>query len=113
MAGLSRSTTGWARSSTLHGSQTRPLSDGRALEPGERVQLSARMGNPLAAGHYYVNVGLAHADEARPLAFRKNAADFVVFGTRPFAGLVELPYEAEVSAEPEREPSAEPEREPS
>ena len=31
------------------------------------------------------------------IAFRKNAADFVVFGARPFGGLVELEHEATVA----------------
>ena len=72
-----------------------PLGDQR-LEAGHRVNVRAQVSNPLAAGHYYINCAVSHGPEARPVAFRKNAADFVVFGTRPFAGLVELDYEAEV-----------------
>jgi hypothetical protein len=68
----------------------------RRLEPGERVRVRAEISNPLAAGHYFINAAVTQgAEERRPVAFRKNAADFVVFGTRPFAGLVELDYEAE------------------
>ena len=76
----------------------KPLSvrDGRPLEAGDRLLVRARIDNPLAAGHYFIHcgVGTGHK-EYRPVAFRKNAADFVVFGTRPFAGLVGLGFEAE------------------
>jgi hypothetical protein len=78
-----------------------PLAGGRTVEPGERITVRARIGNPLASGHYFVNISIGRgADEPRPVAFRKNAADFIVFGTRPFAGLVELPAEIEVLDEP-------------
>jgi ABC-2 type transport system ATP-binding protein len=74
-----------------------PLSDGRPLEPGERIRVRAHLGNPLAAGHYFLNCAISQGiEERRPVAFRKNAADFVVFGTRQFAGLVELDYEAKI-----------------
>lgn len=78
-----------------------PLSD-RPLEPGERIRVRAEISNPLAAGHYFVNCDISQGiEERRPVAFRKNAADFVVFGTRPFAGLVELDYQAEVLDDPD------------
>ena len=49
------------------------------------------MANPLAAGHYYIHVGVGRgAEGSDPVAFRKNAADFVVYGTRSFGGLVAL-----------------------
>ncbi len=70
--------------------------DGRALEAGDRLRVRARLENPLAAGHYFLHCGIGTGrTEYRPVAFRKNAADFVVFGTRPFAGLVALDFEAE------------------
>jgi ABC-2 type transport system ATP-binding protein len=81
----------------LFAPQPLPLSNGRRLEPGERLRVRAQVGNPLAAGHYYLNCAISQGlEERRPVAFRKNAADFVVFGTRPFSGVVELDYEAEV-----------------
>jgi hypothetical protein len=80
----------------LFAPQPIPLGD-RRLEAGDRVRVRAQVSNPLAAGHYYFNCAVSQGiEERRPVAFRKNAADFVVFGTRPFAGLVELDYEAEV-----------------
>ena len=65
-----------------------PLTD-RALEPGERVHLRAEVANPLASGHYYVNCALGRlAGQMEMMAFRKHAADFVVYGAKPFGGLV-------------------------
>ena len=85
----------------LFAAQPVPLGEGR-LEPGQRVRLRAEISNPLAAGHYFIHCDISQGmEERRPVAFRKNAADFVVFGTRPFAGLVELDYEAEVVDDPE------------
>jgi ABC-2 type transport system ATP-binding protein len=76
-----------------------PLSRERTLEAGERVTVRARVENPLASGHYFINMSIGRgADEPRPVAYRKRAADFVVFGTRPFAGLVDLATETEVVA---------------
>jgi len=72
------------------------IRDGRTLEAGDRLQVRARLANPLAAGHYFLHCGVGTGrNEYRPVSFRKNAADFVVFGTRPFAGLVALEFEAE------------------
>ena len=59
--------------------------------------------NPLAAGHYYVHCAVGRlAPKAELIAFRKNAADFVVFGAPPFGGLVEPRARA---ATARREPS--------
>jgi ABC-2 type transport system ATP-binding protein len=74
-----------------------PLTDGRVLEPGERIRVRARIENPLAAGHYFVNCGVALKLEGlHPVAFHRNSADFIVFGTRQFGGMVELGYDADV-----------------
>jgi ABC-2 type transport system ATP-binding protein len=82
------------------------LAEGGALSPGDRLEVRARLANPLAAGHYYVNCGISRGvDEPEPVAFRKNAADFVVFGTRPFGGLIELEMEAEVEVDESEEGS--------
>ena len=72
-----------------------------ALSAGERVRVEARIANPLAAGHYFVHcaVGRGKADQ-EVVAFRKNAADFVVYGTEGFAGMVGLDYEARAYREP-------------
>jgi ABC-2 type transport system ATP-binding protein len=80
-----------------------PLASNGVLSRGETVRLRARFGNPLASGHYFVSCGVGlGTGEPRPIAFRKNAADFVVFGTRGFRGLVELDFEAETLSTPER-----------
>ena len=79
-----------------------PLTD-RALEPGQRVHLRAEVANPLASGHYYVNCALGRlAGQMEMMAFRKHAADFVVYGVKPFGGLVRLDYETSVEVEDRR-----------
>jgi ABC-2 type transport system ATP-binding protein len=80
--------------------------DGReALAPGERARIRARIANPLAEGHYYVHCAVRRGVEGNePVTFRKNAADFVVFGTREFGGVVSLDCSAETAIEPAEEP---------
>jgi ABC-2 type transport system ATP-binding protein len=82
------------------------LSRDGALEAGDRVSLRVRVENPLATGRYFVNLalGLHRAEDWRPVAFRKNAADFVVFGTRLFGGLFELGFESETAERIDEEP---------
>ena len=64
-----------------------------ALEPGARVRLEAEIANPLASGHYFIHLAVGRrAPEPEMIAFRKHAADFVVFGARPFGGLVALDH---------------------
>ncbi len=71
------------------------------LEPGERVTFEAEIANPLASGHYYIHLAVGRlAPQSEMIAFRKHAADFVVFGARPFGGLVTLEHEATVRREP-------------
>ncbi len=72
----------------------------RVLEPGERVHLRAQVANPLASGHYYLNCAVGRlAPQMEMMAFRKHAADFVVYGLKPFGGLVQLDCEASVEHE--------------
>jgi hypothetical protein len=77
-----------------------PLSlspDERVLEPGQRAQVEIEVENPLSSGHYYVHLVVARmAPEMEPIAFRKHAADFVIFGARPFAGLITLDVKSNV-----------------
>jgi ABC-2 type transport system ATP-binding protein len=78
-----------------------PLEDRDRLEPGERVRIRSRIANPLAAGHYYIHIAVGRGYEGRePVAFLKNAADFVVYGTRSFGGVVGLDYSSETVIEP-------------
>jgi ABC-2 type transport system ATP-binding protein len=80
------------------------LHDRDQLEPGERARIRTRIANPLSAGHYYVHVAVGRGFEGRdPVAFRKNAADFVVYGTRSFGGVVALDTSAESTVEPRRD----------
>jgi ABC-type polysaccharide/polyol phosphate transport system ATPase subunit len=79
-----------------------PLTD-RALEPGDRVRLRAEVANPLASGHYYVNCAIGRlVAQMEMMAFRKHAADFVVYGVKPFGGLVRLDYKTSVELEERR-----------
>lgn len=67
-----------------------------ALEPGAVVQVRARLKNPLASGHYSVNVGVGRLVPAlQMIAFRKHAADFVVYGSQPFGGIVSIDHEVD------------------
>ena len=57
-----------------------------------------------AAGHYYIHAAVGRGFEGRdPVAFRKNVADFVVYGTRSFGGVVALECSAESVVEPRRD----------
>jgi ABC-type polysaccharide/polyol phosphate transport system ATPase subunit len=82
------------------------LSRDGVIEAGDRVSLRLRVENPLATGRYFVNLalGLHRAEDWRPVAFRKNAADFVVFGTRVFGGLFELGFKSETAERIDEEP---------
>lgn len=67
------------------------------MRAGTTVRLSARVANPLATGHYFVHAGIGNPERGEFAAFLKNAADFVVFGTNAFAGMVQLDCEIEVT----------------
>ena len=70
--------------------------EGGRMHAGEIIRLSARVANPLATGHYFIHVGIGNERTGQFAAFRKNAADFVVFGTNLFGGMVKLDCELEV-----------------
>jgi ABC-type polysaccharide/polyol phosphate transport system ATPase subunit len=77
-----------------------PLPEGRPMEEGEKVIVRARLDNRLASGHYFVNCGVAlEFEDLHPVAYRRSAADFVVFGTRRWGGLVELDFDADVEVQ--------------
>jgi ABC-type polysaccharide/polyol phosphate transport system ATPase subunit len=77
-----------------------PLGDGDSVAAGERVRVRATIANPMTADHYFVHCAVAGPGRpARPIAFRKNAADFIVFGTRSFGGVVGLDYQATAARE--------------
>jgi ABC-2 type transport system ATP-binding protein len=80
----------------LFASPAFPVREGARLERGERVRVRARIANPLAADHYFVCCSIGTGlRKQRPVVWAKNAADFQVYGTRPFEGLVELEFDAE------------------
>ena len=64
------------------------------LKDGESAHVVTRVDNRLAPGHYYVHTVMGDMREERMVAFRKHALDFVVFGTRPVVGLVDLDIES-------------------
>ncbi|MGH2953974.1 MAG: ABC transporter ATP-binding protein [Solirubrobacterales bacterium] len=73
-----------------------------SLRAGDRVKVEARIANPLAPGHYFVHCAVGRGrDDPEVVAFRKNAADFVVYGTEGFAGMVGLECEARAYRESE------------
>jgi ABC-2 type transport system ATP-binding protein len=80
-----------------------PLTDGAPLVPGQTVTVQARLENRLASGHYFFNCGVALGfEELHPVAFRRAAADFFVYGTRGFGGMVELDFEPRVTLRGDR-----------
>jgi ABC-2 type transport system ATP-binding protein len=68
-----------------------------AIEAGEEVQVTTRVDNRLAPGHYFVHCIVGSSEEGVAVAFRKQALDFVVFGTKPVVGLVDLDNESTVT----------------
>ena len=82
---------------------TRPikLSGAEAMQPGDRARVSARIDSRLAPGHYFVHLGVGREErELEVIAFRKNAADFVVYGAEDFTGVVSLDYDATATLAP-------------
>jgi ABC-type polysaccharide/polyol phosphate transport system ATPase subunit len=76
------------------------LEGARALEAGDRIDIEATIANPLAAGHYYVHLGVGRLrPRLEMIAFRKQAADFVVFGAQRFGGLVGIEHELKARVE--------------
>jgi ABC-2 type transport system ATP-binding protein len=70
------------------------------LKEGDSAHVVTRIDNRLAPGHYYVHTLMGHMREERMVAFRKHALDFVVFGTRPVVGLVDLDTESSYRRDP-------------
>jgi ABC-2 type transport system ATP-binding protein len=81
----------------LYGTPPVPLTDGRPLMPGETVTFRGRMQNPLGTAHYFLDCGVAlEYERLHPVAYRRRAADFVVYGTQRFQGWVQFGFESEV-----------------
>jgi ABC-type polysaccharide/polyol phosphate transport system ATPase subunit len=71
----------------------------RDLHAGQRVQIDAALGNPLAPGRYFVNCGINRAFTGDVALYVPNALDFVVFGGPNDYGMVQIPFEARATVE--------------
>jgi hypothetical protein len=73
---------------------------GGRLSGGDTVRVRARVANPLALGHYFVHCSLMSAASGPvPVAFRRNAVDFLVFGLDSDRGLVKLDHRVDLEWE--------------
>ncbi len=77
-----------------------PKSDGEPIrfEPGERVTVRAEIENLLAAGRYFVHLGVNRAAAAGVALYVNSAVDFAVFGGTE-GGIVSLPHEIEANVD--------------
>jgi ABC-2 type transport system ATP-binding protein len=71
----------------------------RDLHAGERIQIEADLGNPLAPGRYSVNCGINRAFTGDVALYVPNALGFVVFGGPNDYGMVQIPFEAKATVE--------------
>jgi ABC-type proline/glycine betaine transport system ATPase subunit len=76
------------------------LPDAASVEAGQRVVVRAELENPLAPGHYFIHAGVWQGPEM--VTFRRNATDFVVVGSEPFLGYVNVDYSATAEIEEQR-----------
>ena len=77
----------------------------RGLHPSERVRVGGTIENRLLPGRYFVNIWIARNRTQGDIALHQlRLLDFVVYGTRPGPGNVEIA--ADVSAVVEPEPPA-------
>jgi len=67
--------------------------DARDLKAGQRIQIRADLGNPLAPGRYHFNCGINRAFTGDVLLFVPNVVGFVVYGTADDYGMVQIPVE--------------------
>ena len=82
-----------------------PVRDpGGKLEAGERVQVRARIENPLAPDSYAINCSLWRGTGPDLLQFRRPAAELVVWGEQQQLGYVELDWEYEIESERHTDP---------
>lgn len=68
------------------------------LKQGQRVKVRAEIKNLLAAGRYFVHLGVNRAAAGGVALYINSAVDFAVFGGA-VGGLVSLPHEIEASVE--------------
>lgn len=73
--------------------------EARELRAGQRVQIEADLGNPLAPGRYFVNCGINYAFTGDVALYVPNALAFVVFGGPNDYGMVQIPFAAKATVE--------------
>jgi ABC-2 type transport system ATP-binding protein len=71
--------------------------EARDLHAGQRVQVEADLGNPLAPGRYHFNCGINLAFTGDVLLFVPNVLGFVVFGSSNDYGMVQIPVETKAT----------------
>jgi ABC-type proline/glycine betaine transport system ATPase subunit len=76
------------------------LPDAGSVQAGQRIVVRAEFENRLAPGHYFIHAGVWQGAEM--VTFRRNAADFVVVGSEPFLGYVNVDYSASAEIEDAR-----------
>jgi ABC-type polysaccharide/polyol phosphate transport system ATPase subunit len=65
------------------------------IAAGEQVAVRAEIDNLLAAGRYFIHLGVNRANAAGVALYVNSAVDFAVFGGAAGAGFVSLPHEIE------------------
>ena len=65
------------------------------IAAGERITVRAEIENLLAAGRYFIHLGVNRANAAGVALYVNSAVDFAVFGGGAGAGFVSLPHEIE------------------
>jgi ABC-type polysaccharide/polyol phosphate transport system ATPase subunit len=72
----------------------------RQIAAGQRVEVKAKLENPLAAGRYFVHCGINRAfEEGAVELYVHSAVDFLVFGGPKTTGIVSLEYEVGAAIE--------------
>jgi Wzt C-terminal domain len=74
--------------------------ESRELHAGQRVQVEADLGNPLAPGRYHFNCGINLAFTGDVALFVPNMVGFVVFGSSNDYGMVQIPVEYKATVDP-------------
>jgi ABC-2 type transport system ATP-binding protein len=70
------------------------------LLAGERIAVSAKLDNKLAAGRYFIHTGVNRNDAAGVALYVHNSVDFVVYGGDAHSnGIVQLPFEISTTVE--------------
>jgi ABC-2 type transport system ATP-binding protein len=76
--------------------------ESRELHAGQRIQVEAELGNPLAPGRYHFNCGINLAFTGDVVLFVPNVVGFVVFGSSNDYGMVQIPVEYKATVDADR-----------